>query len=205
MAEHNTLTDPELHEPKGISAASDGQYYRSNGAGSGVWTDFPAVPDAQSFTPVLSAASTIAQEPSTTDSPIQVSFGAAQNGLADPVMVDSLGTVTFNETGLYTVTLRLSVGRLTGAGTAKVLARGLFNDVQIGTISHTFIDSVDIEFPVFLTQDFLITAAGATLKWELARDSDGNNSGGLLPFSPTTLPWGDSPSAQVNVFRIGIE
>ncbi|MGW8181035.1 MAG: hypothetical protein ACWGQW_20070, partial [bacterium] len=39
--EHNTLTDPELHEPKGAAAANSGEIYIANGAGSGVWTPEP--------------------------------------------------------------------------------------------------------------------------------------------------------------------
>ena len=38
MAEHNALTDPQLHEPKGCAAASANEVYVSNGAGSGTWT-----------------------------------------------------------------------------------------------------------------------------------------------------------------------
>ena len=34
---HSTLTDPYLHEPKGVAAATTGKQYRSNGAGSGAW------------------------------------------------------------------------------------------------------------------------------------------------------------------------
>ena len=34
---HNTLTDPYLHEPKGVSTATAGQVYIANGAGSGDW------------------------------------------------------------------------------------------------------------------------------------------------------------------------
>lgn len=37
--EHSILTDPDVHEPKGISGASSGTVYVANGAGSGVWTD----------------------------------------------------------------------------------------------------------------------------------------------------------------------
>lgn len=36
--EHKNLTDPELHEPKGIATASSGQVYIANGSGSGTWT-----------------------------------------------------------------------------------------------------------------------------------------------------------------------
>lgn len=35
---HNTLTDPYLHEPKGASTAAAGNVYVADGAGSGVWT-----------------------------------------------------------------------------------------------------------------------------------------------------------------------
>ena len=34
---HNTLTDPYLHEPKGASTAATGAIYIANGAGSGTW------------------------------------------------------------------------------------------------------------------------------------------------------------------------
>ena len=36
---HATLTDPELHEPKGIAAAASGQVYIANGAGGGTWAN----------------------------------------------------------------------------------------------------------------------------------------------------------------------
>jgi hypothetical protein len=32
---HNTLTDPYLHEPKGVASAASGKVYVANGAGSG--------------------------------------------------------------------------------------------------------------------------------------------------------------------------
>lgn len=35
---HSTLTDPYLHEPKGVAAASSGDVYVANGSGSGSWT-----------------------------------------------------------------------------------------------------------------------------------------------------------------------
>ena len=35
---HSTLTDPYLHEPKGVASASSGEVYVANGSGSGTWT-----------------------------------------------------------------------------------------------------------------------------------------------------------------------
>lgn len=36
--EHAVVTDPAIHEPKGISTASSGQVYVANGSASGTWT-----------------------------------------------------------------------------------------------------------------------------------------------------------------------
>lgn len=35
--QHNNLTDPNLHEPKGVSTAVNGQVYVADGGGSGDW------------------------------------------------------------------------------------------------------------------------------------------------------------------------
>ena len=36
---HSTLTDPYLHEPKGVAAASSSKVYVADGSGSGAWQD----------------------------------------------------------------------------------------------------------------------------------------------------------------------
>jgi hypothetical protein len=38
MAHHKDLTGTDLHEPKGVAAASAGTVYVANGSGSGAWT-----------------------------------------------------------------------------------------------------------------------------------------------------------------------
>ena len=38
MALHSSLTDPNIHEPKGASTAADGEVYVADGVGSGAWT-----------------------------------------------------------------------------------------------------------------------------------------------------------------------
>ena len=35
--QHRTITDPQIHEPKGVAAAASGEVYVANGAGSGAW------------------------------------------------------------------------------------------------------------------------------------------------------------------------
>ena len=45
MPEHKNLTGTELHEPKGVASATEGQYYKSDGVGSGTWTDIAGFPN----------------------------------------------------------------------------------------------------------------------------------------------------------------
>lgn len=63
---HSTLTDPYLHEPKGVASASAGSIYVANGSGSGTWShahhyvgsyvDFDiTTPESQSITTTFSA------------------------------------------------------------------------------------------------------------------------------------------------------
>jgi len=37
MAEHVSITDPQIHEPKGVSSADEGHVYIADGLGSGDW------------------------------------------------------------------------------------------------------------------------------------------------------------------------
>ncbi len=38
--EHVNITDPNIHEPKGVGSATDGQVYVADGSGSGAWTTY---------------------------------------------------------------------------------------------------------------------------------------------------------------------
>lgn len=42
--QHSTLSDPNLHEPKGVSTAAANGVYLSNGSGSGTWTPVNRTP-----------------------------------------------------------------------------------------------------------------------------------------------------------------
>lgn len=41
MPTHSLITDPNIHEPKGVSTALEGMIYVANGAGSGAWKYWP--------------------------------------------------------------------------------------------------------------------------------------------------------------------
>lgn len=52
--EHNILTGDQLHEPKGVSGASSGTYYMSDGAASGAWTNVHALTEDTTISSVSS-------------------------------------------------------------------------------------------------------------------------------------------------------
>src|SRR5210317_626706 len=54
--QHNAITDPDIHEPKGIAAATTGKVYVSNGASSGEWKYAPGKAHAEIY--ITSGATT---------------------------------------------------------------------------------------------------------------------------------------------------
>lgn len=84
---HAALTDPNLHEPIGVSTASAGQVYVADGAGSGDWA-FPIKKYSITISPTAVSANTTAEQTFTctglvlaTDKIIGVSKPTAQAGL----------------------------------------------------------------------------------------------------------------------------
>lgn len=59
---------------------------------------------------VLRASSTVTQAPTAVDTALQLTFGAAQGGASDPVMINAAGLVTFNTAGNYAVRIKLQAG-----------------------------------------------------------------------------------------------
>ena len=154
------------------------------------------------FTPVLVATSTVNQLPSGLNSPLQVSFGAAQGSSGDAVMIDANGLITFNQTGLYLINGYGSVERQgSSGGTAIFLFRFLVNGTQAGSVKAFHLDTPNLSSPYEITFPINITTAGTTASFEIMRDSSGTNAGGLYPH--TNLGgWSNTPSAEVNIWQL---
>jgi hypothetical protein len=155
-----------------------------------------------SATTVLYAFSTANQVPSGLDTPLQVTFGAAQNTSTDPVMLDALGNITFNQTGLYLFNGYANFERQGSSGGVTVtLFRALLNGVQTGPTRGVDLSGTGIMFPYELTLPIQVSA-GDVLTWEIMRDSSGVDQGGM--YTHTALgPWDDVPSAQIEIFKVG--
>ena len=154
-------------------------------------------------TNVLNASDTHNQLPSGLDTPLQVTFGIAQGTVADPVMVDASGNVTFNESGIYLINGAASFERQgSSSGSAVIAFRALINGVQAGATKVVELRQTETIIPYDLTIPINATA-GDVLTWEIMRDSSGVNQGGL--YSHTLLGgWSNVPSATLNIYKVGI-
>ena len=157
--------------------------------------DTSAEPEA-----VLIAFDDTIQEPTTTDDPLQVTFGPASGTSSDAVQLAADGTITFNETGFYAFLTTLKFGRQGGAGgVSNMFLRALINDIQIGRPVATELDNSNVIIP--LQFEFgLFLSAGTTVKVEIVRDSSGMDDGGIFP-ATSSIGWGISPSARMRVYK----
>ena len=199
--EHKDIPEAGLHEPKGVSTATTGQVYISDGLGSGAWANSIVNPSNLQVERLLDAVSLAAsQEPSATDSPIKIEFGAAQYTASDPVMIDAAGKLTINEAGTYRIKISLAYGRTGGAGVSELYFRALIDGTQAGQSVHAKIGNSDVYIP-YSDEAWLTLPAGLEIEYEMLRDSSGNNSGGVFAGNPNLAGWNDNPSAALRVER----
>ena len=149
--QHSSLTDPNLHEPKGIATASANQLYLSNGSGSGTWTNANRFPGtgwgkytnttyvgttalAISTTPVLlpfTTADTVSQLPITL------------TGTTSSLMNLSTETLQFVAAGdLHSITLTFQIYNL-NPGTPSYMNLVLYGSSD-GTTYNTLLGDTTI-------------------------------------------------------------
>lgn len=150
---------------------------------------------------VLRAASTVTQAPSAVDTPLQLTFGAAQKSATDPVMINSAGLVTFNTAGNYAVRIKLHNGRTGATGTSILLSRLLVNGAQVGSAAAVKMTQTDATTPSE-SRVVVNATAGQTFVVQIMRDSAGSNFGGVYPQVATVAAWGTAPSALLVISRL---
>lgn len=150
---------------------------------------------------VLRAPSTVVQAPTAVDTPLQLTFGAAQKSSADPVMINAAGLVTFNVAGAYAVRIKLQCGRTGATGTSILLSRILLAGVQFGSAACVKMTQTDATTPTD-SRVVINATAGQTLAIQIMRDSTGSNFGGVYPQAATVTAWGTAPSALLVVSRL---
>lgn len=107
---HNVLTDPFLHEPKGVSTATANQVYVSNGSASGAWTNLArAVRTTGAADQTITAAVLTILDFDTTE------FNTGG------YTVGTTGRITVPATGTYIITSGVTVEATVSALTSAIL------------------------------------------------------------------------------------
>lgn len=152
---------------------------------------------------VLRAPSVVNQLPTAIGTALQVVFGAAQYGSANPVMLTAAGLVTFNVAGNYAVRIKLQVGRAGATGVVTVASRILLAGAQYGSSAAVRLDNANTIMPSE-SRVVINATAGQTLAVQIVRDSVDSsiNAGGLYAIQPATSGWAASPSALIVISRL---
>lgn len=149
---------------------------------------------------IINGSSFSTQNPAGLDMPLQIEFGAAVNGPTDPAQMDANGLVTINQTDEYDISFFFEYGRVGMGSVAWLFWRLKVNGTQSGNAVFAKLDGANDDIPV----QFEISRsfnAGDIFTVELIRDSQGDNSGGLLSETPTPGDWNAAPSANLVVRR----
>lgn len=199
--EHKDIPDAQLHQIKGAASASSGQVPIATGSGTTTfgflsWSQIANKPTASGYESKLSSFSSVNQNPSAVNTPLQITFGSPQT--TTDVSISAAGVITFNTSGNYLIDIFLRFGRSTSTGNAIIMNRILKNGAQILNSNGMILSAATQTIP-FSAAIPLTMAAGDTMTMEVARDSAGTNDGGLFVVSPTIAGWNIVPSATVVV------
>ena len=169
--------------------------------GDGLGTDVNQRTGGYMVKDVINAESdALSQEPSTTDTPLQIEFGIDTLGPEPEATLDANGTVTFNEPGLYEVAISTQTGRTSAPGEALLFLYGTVNptggtndadDFPIGREFHSELDNQRSSIPFFVEYPVKVTIPGTQLKYWICRDSSQVNDGGLFQFTPSFTHFGN--------------
>lgn len=152
---------------------------------------------------VLVATSPLAaQAPTALDTPLQLTFGAAQEVPGAEVHLSDTGVITFNKAGRYIVNFRAHYGRTGAAGISILMFRILKNGIPQGHSFATKLASADELVPWDSTSFIVDAQIGDALVSQIIRDSAGSNYGGVYQVSSTSAGWAPAPCAAVSVYKV---
>ena len=128
MPEHSAITDPNIHEPKGVATATSGTVYVANGAGSGSWSGVNSLLPSQTGHSGKTLTTNGSTRSWTSDNrvlargSVNVTGGTVSNGV-NVASVSGSTTVTVNFTSALSSTAYVCIATITvfGATTDQVI------------------------------------------------------------------------------------
>jgi len=169
-------------------------------AGNAVkWVDNVIV-NQPTFYKVLEGSSFADQLPTGQNSPLQIEFGANQQ--TPEVNLLPTGEVNFLVDGTYFFEAFGNVERNgNSGGVAMVMYRILLNGTQLGITRGVDVNSVGIMIPLSVSEPINVVA-GDVLTFEILRDANGVNQGGLYTHQIAGGVWPTVPSASISVWKL---
>lgn len=151
----------------------------------------------------LSAISTAMQQPSGLDSPLQIEFGSAQGSSNTPIELTVDGDILIHKVDQYKFRFFIQYGRTGSGGQSFLFFRFLIDGVQSGNSAFAKLDGTGDDLPLQIVIVMNLNA-GQVVTAEIVRDSQGADSGGLIPETPTLGDWSIAPSASITVSRLSL-
>lgn len=178
---HSDLIGADNHEVKGADTALAGQVLSADGAGNSVFVA-PATLTTTTLSGVARGKLATTTAPAAEDTALDLTFGVQTS--SSEVTVGAAGTLTIVNTGVYFISSDLMFGRTNSTTTAKILFRVLINGTQFGNTMYCSLNSSDLVIPY--SRSFVRAfTAGDILKFQIVRESVGENDGGVIALVPT--------------------
>jgi len=182
----------------GSNPGVSGQVLVSTGANV-KWVDNVVV-NQPTFAKVLEGSSFVDQLPTGQNAPLQIEFGANQQ--TPEVNLLPTGEINFLVDGTYFFEAFGNVERNgNSGGVAMVMYRILLNGTQLGITRGVDINSVGIMIPLSISEPINVVA-GDVLTFEILRDANGVNQGGLYTHQVAGGVWSTVPSASISVWKL---
>lgn len=177
--QHKSINDPNIHEPKGISTATAGQSYISDGLGSGSWqqVELPAFGGMSITSNTTNFTVTAASDPTLkTSSDYLLLTGAGAPWLVN----NGYGNVTFDTnkltapvTGIYRVSASVTVSAYPSAS-AKVGLRYRINGATFSNRGPIIKATATDDSRQLVINEFVLLNAGHSIQLYVASTAAGN-------------------------------
>ena len=207
--QHKDIIDAQRHGVKGASTATAGQALFALGDDETEFReiDFSDIGGTPSFSlslvEELNALSTTDQTVTVANTPLQISFGAAQT--VDNIDLDATGNVTFLTDGTYTLKIEMAACKTGGSSATRLFFRELYDGVEVDKASCVRFKGTetDAQKPVYFETIIEATAGKVYSLWIA---SDTGDTIGLISDAFTVTGWGhtDTHSVHLRIYRFGV-
>lgn len=170
--EHVNITDPYVHEPKGVVAANSGEVYIADGAGSGAWTNKKTF----SVLPYYGAMATLANATATSMATATTYYQIAGTYTAGALngFTFASNQLTVPASGVYQITYDFLLTQSGGADQTYKMSVGINGTAQtFGTPSYTCVDTET----VYGTYRLITALTAADVIYPMATNTTNNSKG----------------------------